>query len=174
MNTRALFNLILKVFGLVLVKDIIVLVVYTVQTLLMASIDIEYGLSSVSPYLLSIVVYGILIRLLLFKTKYVIDKLGLANGMDDEIPLKVHRSVVLNIAIIVLGGYILINELPNLLRLLYSMYREKIVTNGQNDVTTQPLILSLCKVIVASLLLGHRNRVINYIEADRKKLQKDL
>lgn len=174
MNTRALFNLILKVFGLILVKDILIIVVFTLQTLLMDTIDFNYRLSSVSPYLLSIVVYGILIRLLLFKTKYVINKLGLAKEMDDEIPLKVHRSVVLNIAIIVLSGYILINEVPGLLSLLYSMYREKIATNGQNDVTTQPLILSLCKVIIALLLLGYRHRVINYIEADRRKLQKDL
>ena len=121
MTPRSLFNVVLKIIGIFFIKD---LLMFLPQLLSLFFSSNEGGFSN-SPLekigniiiiVLGFLVYIFIIYLLVFRTDAVINKLKLVNGFDqDFIPINIHRSAVLSISIIVIGGLILINEIPNLI-----------------------------------------------------------
>ena len=98
MTVRALFLIILKVIGLFFLKDFFVAIP---QFLSLISMSVNFGSNGVSPLIaaiLSIMAYGYIGYLLLFKTASIIDKLNLDKGFEvDAIRLNIHRSTVLAI-----------------------------------------------------------------------------
>ena len=63
---------------------------------------------------------------LIFKTSWIIHKLKLTEGFDQEIiPFNIHRSTILSIAIILIGGLILVDEIPSLCRRIFTYLEER-------------------------------------------------
>ena len=120
--------------------------------------------------LLILLVYGLVSYYLVFKTEIIINKLKLDKGFDQEtIPLNIHRSTVLSISIIVIGGLIVADEIPNLCRQLFSYFQERRMNYSHTNMTLSYSVLASAKIIIGILLMTRQRQIVNFIERQRKK-----
>ena len=140
MTPRSLFNIILKVLGIFFIKDILTEIAQFISDFMymIKSGSYESSIWLLIFTLLILVIYACVTYYLVFKTEYVIEWLKLDRGFDEEsIPINIHRSTILSIAIIVIGGLLIANEIPNFCRLLYTYYQQ----SRQPYVQSNPNIL---------------------------------
>lgn len=178
MTPRSLFNIILKIMGIFFFKEIL----FTIPQLL-ASI---YGLgnsetirTSIWLFLSSLalaVLYWFVGYFLIFKTEKIIDEFKLDKGFDQEIlTINLHRSSILSIAIIVIGGFMIANALPALCSDVYQYYLKKRFYYDSNGDLTD-IVLSGSRVVCGIILIGAYRPIVNAIEFDRRKadMKKDV
>ena len=172
MTPRSLFNIILKILGVFFIKDILVSLSQLLGFLM------QFGKPEAVPELLWTVLTITLVLvvdvffcyLLIFKTEWFIKVLKLDRGFDQEtIPINMHRSTILSISIIVIGGYLVINEIPNFCRQLFVYIQEKRMTLGQTNPKIDYTIVSGFKILMGVLLIAEQRPLVNLIERQRKK-----
>jgi len=172
MTPRTLFNIILKILGIFFIKDFlaIILQLLSVVLFLTKSDSAIEGISTLVSFLMILLVYGLVSYFLIFKTEMIIDKLKLDKGFDHQaISLNIHRSTILSISIIVIGGMLVVDELPNLCRQLFSYYQERRMTHGQTNPNISYSVLSGVKIVIGLLIMTEQRKIVNLIERQRKK-----
>ena len=175
MTIRTLFTVILKVLGIFFIKNFLETIP---QLLSLLNFLNDFGgeqklLIGLSEISLMLLILGLVSYFLIFKTDLIIDKLQLDKGFGEEfIQLNIHRTTILSIAIIIMGGLLIINELGNFCRQLFLYYQEvKLVK--QNYLSKNPnisySIISFIKIILGILLIIYQKQIVHFIEWRRKK-----
>lgn len=164
MTPKSLFNIVLKILGLLLLKDSLPVIIQSLFTL-----DQDYGLLLTITSLLVLGIYLAAIYLFIFRTNSIIEKLKLASALPEEIPFNIHHSTILYIAVIILGGYIVATEIPSLCRSIYNYYAEREMTRRMSDTQGGYFVFSASKILVGLLLLGNARFIVNYVEHRRRK-----
>ncbi|MBL0337261.1 MAG: hypothetical protein IPP73_18585 [Chitinophagaceae bacterium] len=171
MTPRSLFIIILKIIGIFLVKDILTTIpqlLYIIPQLNDSEMLSENILLFIITFF-TLFLYSFLAHFLIFKTELIITKFKLDSGFEQkEFVLSIHRSTILSISLIVLGGFILIEEIPMFCRQLYLFFQEKRMTYGQTRPSTVFIIISGVKILTGLLLIGNQRRIVNFIEFKRK------
>ena len=174
MTPRSLFTIILKIIGLFLIKEFLV----SLASLVSIGFSFAYryddlaggGIWVILASLLVVFAYGFIAHYLIFRTEYVLDKLKLADGFDqDEFPLNIHRSTILSIAVIVIGGYMVASEIPNFCRQILLYFQQRRMAYGVDDPSLSYVILSGVQIVVGLFLMAGQRHVVNLIERQRKK-----
>ena len=171
MTTRSLFNIILKILGIFFIKDILATApqVLSIILYLTKSDTAVEAIWTLISTILILLVYVFISYYLIFKSEVIIDKLKLDKGFNQEtIPLNIHRSTILSISIIVIGGLILADEIPNFCRQLFSYFQEKRMTYGQTNPTISYSVLAAAKIVIGLLLIVYQRQIVNFIENRRK------
>jgi len=172
MTPRTLFNIILKILGVFFIKDFLAAIpqLLSVILYLTKSDTVTEAIWTLVTTILILAVYGLVSYYLVFKTDLLIDKLKLDKGFDQEtIPINIHRSTILSISIIVIGGLLVADEIPNLCRQLFSYFQEKRMTYGQTHPNIAYSVVSATKIIIGLLLMTGQRQIVNLIERQRKK-----
>lgn len=118
--------------------------------------------------------FYVILKYCLFKTDWIIDKLKLDNHFtEDKIDINIHRSTILSISVIVIGGLLLIESIPSLCQQVYSYVGEKqtYVRFGENP-TTGWIIFYAVKALIGYLLITNSRLIVNLIERQRKRNEK--
>lgn len=111
----------------------------------------------------SIIIYILIIRLFLFKTDWIVEKLKLENNFtEDRIDLNIKSATVVTIAIIVMGGLILVESLPSFCARLFDFYQQKSLLKDYPE--TSWLIYYFIKIVIGYLLLTNGKNLTKYIE----------
>lgn len=166
MTPRSLFNIILKVLGILFLKEILIFIPQLFAIFSAAHFS-EFILSAITSVSIMLV-YIFICYLLIFKTDFLINKLQLYKGFDgDFIPLNIHHSTILSIAIIAIGGLILVNEIPNLCTQLFEYFRLK--KEGYTEAKISYSVLAVSKILIGLLLIIYQRHIVNLIEYKRKK-----
>ena len=171
MTTRSLFNIILKILGIFFIKDILATVPQLLSIILyLTKADtVEEAIWTLVTTILILFVYGLVSYYLIFKSDLIINKLKLDKGFDQEtIPLNLHRSTILSISIIVIGGLLVADEIPNLCHQLFAYFQEKRMTYGQTSPSISYSVLAGAKIIIGLLLIGNQRQIVNFIERKRR------
>lgn len=175
MTVRVLFTLALKILGIYFLKDIFITFpsfVYTISDLLKG--EYASALTSFFFSLLGIGIYGLVVYALLFRTNTVIEKLKLDESFaDKEIPLNVHRSTVLSIAVMMVALLLILQAVPSLIRSLVQLYMHIQATRSFAG-GIEPFDYSLIAVYVAEILLGlliigHQRSIVSLIERAQRQ-----
>jgi hypothetical protein len=172
MTPRTLFNIILKILGIFFIKDFLATIpqLLSVILYLTKSDSVTEAIWTLATTSLILLAYGLVSYYLVFKTELIIDKLKLDKGFDREtIPLNIHRSTILSISVIVIGGLLVADEIPNFCRQLFSYFQEKRMTYGQTNPTLAYSIVSGAKIIIGIFLMAGQKQIVNLIERQRKK-----
>lgn len=174
MTTRSLLILILKILGLFFAKDFLPLIPQLISVFVV--FIGYYGEAMFSPFiasLLTVFLYGYIAYSLLFRTEWIIEKLRLEEGIENESwSVKLHRSAILQISIIIIGALMVAHAGPDLLRqvFLHFQYVNKqgslIEFNPKPDYTV--LIVYGAQIIIGLLLLGYQRKLAVYIEYRRR------
>ena len=118
MTPRSLFAIIIKIIGIYLIVEAITFLPQLISTMYMYGRQISESplqdtLEAGFFILLAVRTYLLTLRYCLFKTDWIIDKLHLDKGFSEEkIEINIHRSTVLKIAVIVIGGVMVVDSLP--------------------------------------------------------------
>jgi uncharacterized membrane protein YidH (DUF202 family) len=171
MTPKTLFNIVLKVFGLFFLKDIFFVVIQLLPTVTyVIRPDMEsQGLIQIALFSIYLLIYGLVAFYLIIKTDLVIDKLKLDQDFDQEpFQFNMHRSTVLSIALIVIGGLIIIEGIPTLLRELGTYYQQSRDNYRKKDPSFIYIIVSVSKVLIGFLIIIEKKWIVNFIEKKRK------
>jgi len=125
-------------------------------------------LSTIGLLLLTISVYIFALWLFVFKTSWLIDKLQLEKGFQEEkIEFSIQRSSVITIATIVIGGLIFIDSLPQFCKQTFAFFQQKsmLVENP----TTGWIIFHFIKTVIGYLLMTNSKYVVRFIEKQNKE-----
>lgn len=171
MEPRSLFNLILKILGIFFIRNILEALSRSLSVLVYFP---QYESNKVAFYNLGVtipplVLYSIFSWLLIFKSESLINVLKL-----DRLPgnttlgLRVHRSVILSVAIIIISGWMLVNEIPELIRHMAYYYQERRTYIRQTRPDISYLLMSAFKILIALLLFVFNRRIVNALEFKRK------
>ncbi len=172
MTIRTLFNIILKIIGLFLIKDILTTSAQATSQLLflilqftkynvIAKINLE-----LIPAILLLFTYGIVFYYLVFKTELIINKLKLEKGFEQKIiSSNIHHSTILSISIIVIGGLILVDQIPNFFQQLFLYFNgDRVYPNVYNSY----LIICGIKIIVGLFLIIAQKQIVNLIDRHKE------
>jgi tellurite resistance protein TehA-like permease len=125
--------------------------------------DIAYFIFYIAVLLGVIVAYFFVLWLFVYKTAWLIDKLDLENGFDEErIDLKNDFSSIVSIAIIVIGGIMLIDSLPLLCREIFTYYQEKSIRFIESQ-SIGWIISDLIKTVIGYLLMTNSKHITAFI-----------
>ena len=173
MTAKDLFTIILKVVGILTIKDVLV----SIPSLLAVvsefhSYDKENAILAPLFVLIPIGFYLAVVYLLLFRTEQIISNLKLESNLTKG-PLlyNMHRSSLLSIAIIISGILLICWAIPSLIRNLYYWYEYNKYSGGIMSTSTHDfgqIFLYLSQIIIGLLLLGNQRMLINFIERKRK------
>lgn len=120
--------------------------------------------------LLTIGLYFVTLKLLVFNSNWVIDKLKLDKGFQEEkLDLSITLKTVLTIATIVIGGLILIDALPMLCKQIFLFVQLKTVF--RQDPQFSLIIFFSVKALIGYLLMTNSNKVVSYIAKKTENIE---
>jgi hypothetical protein len=173
MTPRSLFTIVIKILGIFFFKNIIETIPQFISTAMtISSSDSVEGASYIflgTTVILAFYIFASFV--LLARTDKIVNMFKLAEGFEQgtfsfDMPI----SSILNISLIILGGLILTNEIPNLCRALYSYVVERnLLKYDQRRPDISYSVLIAAKIILGLLLLGERKRIISFILSIQKK-----
>lgn len=174
MKAKDLFIIILKVFGIYLIKDVLTAIPPVLNSFFqMFEISGAMAFFSLIISLLYLGIYVGIVYLLFFKTSFLVSKLNLTSELSEEpLVVNLHRSSIYTIAIIVSGLLVLTLSIPNLVEQLYLLYefndsRKRLFAPSAFDYSR--MIIAIAEVIIGLLFLGNQRTLVNYIESRRRK-----
>jgi hypothetical protein len=128
-----------------------------------------YGICYIT---VTICIYILVIRYSIFKTDWIIDKLKLDAGFEDErLEFNIHRSTLLKIVIMVTGGWLMIDNFPAFCNQLLFYFQRQDQYGGlfsKNPASGYLIVYSL-KTFAGYFMLTCSRMIINFIELKRKK-----
>jgi hypothetical protein len=176
MTPRSFFSIVIKVIAIYLILASLSLIPQMFGTI-MFWFQPSYGGVHAGELLVGILIlllaagfYIFFLRLCLFKTDWIIDKLHLDQGFDEErFELNIHRSTVLKIAVIVIGAIMIVDSFPMLCKQLYSFIpsNEPHTVFGDNP-SKGWIIYYFAKFFIGFSLMSANRPIVNYIERKRK------
>lgn len=171
MTPRTLFTIVLKVLGIFFIRDVLALLPQVlVYIKFLASGDRDNTLSEFGIFLLVTLVHVFICYLLIFKTESLVEKLNLPGYFNDEtVTLNIHRSTVLSISIIVLGGLILVKQIPEFCRQVYVYFQYRTMVHAEVNPATGPMILAGTQIVIGLLLLGNQRDIVSLVEKKKRK-----
>ncbi|MGL6269744.1 MAG: hypothetical protein ACRC2O_17550, partial [Chitinophagaceae bacterium] len=119
-------------------------------------------------------IYGLVIYYFLFKTDYLIDKLKLAETVTpEEIPLNIHRSTVISIALMIVSLLLITQAIPLVVRGLFKWYMYRQQTKGLLNIMEpfdySMLIVYVSEIVIGLLIIGHLRSIVSFIELKQRK-----
>ncbi len=180
MTPRSLFNIVLKIFGSFFLREIIYTIPQLVSSIsyftksapLLKEQSYNNGLLTFALTILIILFYSLMIYFFVFKANNLIDRLKLDKGFDkEEFSFTISTAQILTIALIVIGGVILTNEIPNFCRSVFAYFQEKSLTHGMTKPNYSYIIVSAVKIILGLLIIGERKRIVEFAEKRQAKNQ---
>ena len=174
MKAKDLFIIILKIFGIYLIKDILLAIPPVLKNFYQfLDVDPDVALFSLIFSLLVLAMHFIIVYLLLFKTNFLVSKLNLTAGLSEQpLIVNLHRSHIYTITILITGLLILVFSIPTLIKQLYWWY-EYMSSRGRmfgaQSYNYSGLLISISEVIIGLLFLGNQRTLVNYIEYRTRK-----
>jgi hypothetical protein len=171
MTPKTFFTIILKIIGLFFIRDLLLSLPQLVSFILYLkngeTLEAVWNLISAGIFIL---LELLICYYLIFKTYWIMHKLKLTEGFDQEvIPLNMHRSTILSIAIILIGGLILLDEIPNLCRRVFTYIEERRVNYSEINKEVPYIVLSVVKIIIGILILTENRHIVSLIEKSKSK-----
>jgi hypothetical protein len=166
MSIRTFWTLFLKILGIWLILKCLTVIPQLFAALPLWNSNQSNNITDVviinTVLLVTLAIFLLLIRLLVFRPTWIIDKLKLDKGFREEtIDLNVKSTTVLTIAIILIGGLIFVDALPVLFRQVFIFIQQK------NTFIEAPesgsIIFYLVKTLIGWLLMTNSRYVIGFI-----------
>ena len=178
MTPRTLFAIIIKTIALYLLIGSFVAIPQFINSMLFLFQPTGMNPNVLNDLMIPLIfllliagLYLICFRLCFYRTDWIISKLRLDQGFDDEIiGINLHRSTLLKIIITVTGALIIADSLPLVFKYLIFYFQDSKI-NYQNSAkvsSTGWLIYYFVKFMFGFFFLTCSRIVVNFIELKRK------
>ena len=161
MKIRTFWLILLKIVGFFLVIQGVQIVIYSLGVLAMVTTASE-RIPEIISVIFIVLVYFLILWLFIFKTSWLVEILNLEKDFEDEkLEIDVQLSNILPIAIIVVGGIMLINSIPQFFKEIFSFYQQKITWNESRTVAW--IVLYLLKAVLGYILMTNSKKITRFI-----------
>jgi hypothetical protein len=173
MKATDLFTIILKVFGIYLIKDVLISIPPILSNFYrFLEYSLEVGVFSLLVSLLVVGIYLGIVYLLIFKTAWIISKLRLTSNLSEE-PMVMIYIALLFIRLLSSSQalWFLVFAIPQFVRHFYDWFEymdSRKHTFGSNNYDYGPILIALSEVIVGLLFLGNQRTLVNFLESRRR------
>ncbi|GEM_PF-323412 len=172
MTVRSFWTIMIKILGIWLGLGFLAIIPQFISALTYFGSNRNDNLFAigyvVTLFLLTIGIYTLILRLFVFKTAWLIDKLHLDKGFEEEkFEMNVPHLTVLNIAIIVIGGIVFVDGLPQLFRQAF-VFLQQDNRFGESS-NSGWIIFYIAKTILGYLLMTNSQFVVRFIDAQKPK-----
>lgn len=170
MTIRNLLNLILKVAGILFIRDLLSLLPQLLSSFILfrEPETFEEGFMAFVLTAIMILVYTIVARFFILKTETLIDFLRLDHDFEEEkLSIQMHRSTLLSISIIVIGGLMVADGIPKLCQAIYEYNFNKRYSLGITYFNNAKLYSAIATVSIGALIMTLQQRIVNLIEVKR-------
>lgn len=172
MTLRLFWSIFIKILGIWFVLDSLIVIPQFLSSLssyIFYEDDFIGGTAVVIGILLiTIGSYLFILRLFVFKTNWLINKLHLVKGFEDkDIDININKSTVLKISIIVIGGLIFVEALPQLCMVLFGFFQQKSIF--RENPSSSWIVFHSVRTIIGYLLMTNSNSVMKFIEQQTDK-----
>ena len=166
MTKRDFFRIIIKLFGLYSA-------VITLFTVLPQNISnfISVGEDFIIMLwiLISLVAVISLFLLLLFKSDFIIDKLKLDKGFDDDkIELgNLNNESIFKFAVILIGGFLIVENIPHFIQYTFSAFKSKMLNNGyipQTTINYFNWFISGINILIGYIFITNYKRITSFLD----------
>lgn len=115
--------------------------------------------------LLTIGIFIYILTVFVFKTEWFIDKLQLDKGFAEErLEMNIHRSTILSVAVIVIGGVLFLDSLPLFLKLFFDAIRQFNASGEPSD--KEWVIFYFVKTILGYMVMIKNKEIVRLIDKD--------
>jgi hypothetical protein len=171
MTIRTFWTILLKILGIYLVFDSFIVIPQFLTTLSTFFLDPEQTamvfIWTFVYLLFTVGLFVFILWLFVFKTAWLIDKLHLEKGFSEErIEFNIPHSTVLSISIILIGGLMFVDSLPQLCRQIFSFFQQK--NMFIQDPSSDLIIFHFVKTIIGYLLMTNSRFIVNFIDGKKK------
>ncbi len=162
MTIRTFWTILIKILGIwLLINCVTVIPQFIANLFIPRSGDVEF-VENLGILLMVVGVYIYILRLFIFKSSWLIDKLHLDRGFTEEkFDTKINSSAVLTIATIVIGGVLFADSLPQLCHQIFALLKQKGVLGESPD--SSWIIYYLVKTILGYWLMTNSRSVVTFI-----------
>ena len=176
MSIKTFWTILLKILGLGLVFGGIGLLPQSLAAIPSffgnGSENIIVAMSIIGLFILSIGIYAVILWIFVFKTSWLIDKFHLEKGFTEEhIDLHIRQSTVLSVAIIVIGGIMLIDALPAFCEEVFIFARQKGMFMEYNN--SNYIVFSFIKMLIGYLLMTNSKWIVSFIDKNAESKQEN-
>ena len=164
MTIRTFWTIFIKILGIWLVLgSVTVIPQFFLTSISVGSNKTAENFALVAALLLlTIGIYIFILQLFVFKTSWLIDKLHLDKGFDEEkLDLNVQLSTVLTVTTIVLGGLMFVDSLPQLCKQTFKFFQEGDIFS--ESPTSGWIIFHFVNTILGYLLMTNSKQVVEFI-----------
>jgi len=170
MKIRTFWIFLLKILGLYFVLGSIEVIAQFVSSIyylfVNTSSDIIVKTSMIGMVTAIIFIYLLVLRFFVFKPNWIIDKLKLDQGFDEEkIELNNNSTAILRTAIIVIGGLLLVNSLPVLCKNIFVFLQQQ--AHFKDYPETGWIIFEVIKSIIGYLLITNSRYFADLIQNEK-------
>lgn len=169
MNLKGLLTVILKLLAIYIIIRSIAIIPSLLNSIgyLSHTDSIFIGFVNLFLVLLTITVYLLIAWLLIVKTDWVVTNIVRDDRLEaDFTTFKIHRSIVLTITIIVIGGLTIIEEMPMIVKFIYkATFQSDYPTSREYD----NLFVSFVRILIGVYLVYFNKLIVNWIEKKRKE-----
>ena len=167
MNIDSLWKTIIKLFGIWFLIDCLSTIPQFNQNLFYVNgtFDTIAFIYTLLFLIVNLLLYILIVRLLIFKSDWIIKKLKLnQNYTETKIDLNTKSSTIITISIIIIGGITLIDSIPRLFSELFEFVQQKMLMKDYPKFNL--IIIELLKSILGYLLITKSKKITKYIEKE--------
>lgn len=167
MTIRTFWTLLIKILGIWLILSGLTVVPQFISALTFFGENQQDNLFAtvyiVTILLLTVGLYFVVLKLLVFNSSWLIDKLKLDQGFQEEkLDLSITLKTVLKIATVVIGGVIFVDALPILCQNIFTFIQQKTVL--REDPQMSWIVFYSVKALIGYLLMTNSQLVITFID----------
>lgn len=167
MSIRTFWNIVFKIMGIWFIISLLNLAPYIFSSL---TVFLNDAYSHATFLIVSILVTAFfiaIIRLLIFRTDIIIDKLKLEKSFtEDRININIHTYQLLSIAIVIIGGITVTENFPSFCSELVKFFQQKSFIYEYPD--TKWIIYDFIKTLIGYLLITNHKRIALFIDKQVK------
>jgi hypothetical protein len=168
MSIKTFWTILIKILGLLLIFGALTIVPQWFYSIYSAyqTHDYDSFIILISILLIVLFVYFIVFKFCIYKSSWVIEKLKLDKGFEDEkIELDSKGNRIISIAIIVIGGLMFVESIPFLFKQIFVFFQQESLFKDYPE--SGWMIFNFVKVIIGYLLMTNSFRITNLIEKEK-------
>lgn len=168
MSIKTFWMILIKILGLLLILSALTIIPQWLSSIYgtYQAHDVEAFVTLLIILLFTSLVYFFVFKFCVYKTSWIIDKLKLDKGFENEtIELNANSDKVISIAVIVIGALMLVESIPVFFRQLFMFFQQDSLFKDYPQ--SGWMIFNFLKVLMGYLLMTNSFRIAQFV--NRKK-----
>ena len=164
MSIKTFWTILIKILGLLLILGALTIIPQWLSSIYSAyqSGYNETFITLICIFLVVFLVYFFVFRCCIYKTSWIIEKLKLDKGFEsDTIELNSNSNKIISIAIIVIGGFMLVDNIPILFRQFFVFFQQESLFKDYPQ--SGWIVFNFCKAVIGYLLMTNSFRISKLI-----------